>query len=148
MRTFELHRFKDESGVSGTGQVAEGIEFGDGTCALRWKTEYKSTALYENAETLEKIHGHNGKTELVWTSETFTRAGQDALQDACENAPFGSVGGTSKRNDMLCPSYVPPEHHAEYLRGYRHAARLMYGADWETCEFGWAPAIMINGEKP
>ena len=36
MRTFELHRDTDVSGVSGTGVVAEGVEFADGTTVVRW----------------------------------------------------------------------------------------------------------------
>lgn len=66
MRTFNLIRVEDESGVSGTGKVAQGVEFDDSTCALRWLTEYASTAVYNNIDTLEKIHGHNGKTKIVF----------------------------------------------------------------------------------
>lgn len=44
MRTFELHRVEDETGISGTGIVAEGVIFGDGTCAMRWRTKDRSTA--------------------------------------------------------------------------------------------------------
>lgn len=66
MKLFYLNRIEDESGISGTGAVAQGVEFDDGTCALRWMTEHRSSAFYESVETLEKIHGHNGKTELVW----------------------------------------------------------------------------------
>lgn len=35
-RLFVLDRVEDVSGVSGTGVVAEGIEFSDGVGALRW----------------------------------------------------------------------------------------------------------------
>lgn len=66
MRNFKLVRIEDESGVSGTGEVAQGVEFDDGTCALRWLTQYASTAVYNNLDTLEHIHGHNGKTKVVF----------------------------------------------------------------------------------
>jgi hypothetical protein len=66
MKTFMLRRDKDATGVSGTGWIAEGVEFTDGTCVLRWLTEYASTALYESIEVLMKIHGHGGRTVLVW----------------------------------------------------------------------------------
>ena len=36
MRVFALIRDVDVSGVSGTGVVAEGVQFSDGTCVLRW----------------------------------------------------------------------------------------------------------------
>lgn len=67
MKRFELHRDVDETGVSGTGVVAEGIEFSDGTAALRWRTvPFTSTAVYNNMAELETIHGHGGLTRVVW----------------------------------------------------------------------------------
>lgn len=36
MRTFEVFRRADESGVSGTGKVLEGVVFSDGHCVVRW----------------------------------------------------------------------------------------------------------------
>ena len=62
MRRFLLDRKEDVSGMSGTGMVAEGVVFGDGTCALRWTAEYKSTAVYDSLSDLIMIHGHDGKT--------------------------------------------------------------------------------------
>ncbi len=143
MKLFELHRFEDESGVSGRGVVAQGVQFDDGTCAMRWTTENRSTALYDDVATLEKIHGHNGKSAVVFTSEMFDRARTDAMQDRCENVPFASVGGLDKRDCMTTPSYIDLRDATEYMRGYRSAAYMIYGADWQTCSFGWAPALSI-----
>lgn len=66
LRRFELHRHEDETGISGTGVIAEGISFSDGTAALRWKSKLKSTAVYGSMDDVEKIHGHDGKTEIVY----------------------------------------------------------------------------------
>lgn len=66
MRRFYLVRNEDESGVSGTGTVAEGVEFTDGTCVMRWKTATASTAVYNSIVDLEVIHGHGGKTLVQW----------------------------------------------------------------------------------
>jgi hypothetical protein len=63
-KTFVLYRIEDCSGISGTGVVAQGVEFGDGTVAMRWISEHCSTAIYDNIETLVTIHGHDGKTEV------------------------------------------------------------------------------------
>ena len=65
MQLFQLQRDEDESGVSGVGVVAQGVMFDDGTAALRWLTEHKSTAVYESLDSLEAIHGHGGKTRIV-----------------------------------------------------------------------------------
>lgn len=66
-RRFILKRLEDETGVSGTGIVAEGMEFTNGTCALVWLTEVHSiVAIYDSADTLVKLHGHGGMTTIEW----------------------------------------------------------------------------------
>lgn len=65
--TFVLRRYEDETGVSGIGVVAEGIEFSDGTVALHWMTSGpRSTGIYNSIADVEAIHGHEGKTKVVW----------------------------------------------------------------------------------
>jgi hypothetical protein len=66
MRRFVLDRAVDVSGTSGTGLVAEGIVFSDGTTVLRWTVALTSTAIYDSIEDLIEIHGHNGSTVLRW----------------------------------------------------------------------------------
>lgn len=66
LRRFELHRDEDETGVSGVGVVAEGVTFSDGYAALRWKTDTTSTAIYKSMDDVEYIHGHGGKTRIVY----------------------------------------------------------------------------------
>ena len=66
MRRFELHRDEDETGVSGTGVVAEGVAFRNGKIVLAWLTRHKSLTVYDDMATLETIHGHGGKTRVVW----------------------------------------------------------------------------------
>lgn len=70
MRRFDLQRTEDASGVSGTGVVAQGVEFDDGTCALRWLTATASTGLYDSAADLIAIHGHGGRTTLAWLDDS------------------------------------------------------------------------------
>jgi hypothetical protein len=67
-RRFELHRDTDHTGVSGTGIVAEGIAFTDGTVALRWKSEWPTSVVFHDrgVEAVQKIHGHGGATRIVW----------------------------------------------------------------------------------
>jgi hypothetical protein len=68
MRTFVLERNEDETGISGTGIVAEGIQFTNGKCAMSWLTDVTSVAIYGSLEDLEKIHGHGGKTKVVFST--------------------------------------------------------------------------------
>lgn len=66
MRLFELHRAEDETGVSGSGVVCEGVEFSNGRVAMRWTPALSSIALYDSIGDVEAIHGHGGKTKVVW----------------------------------------------------------------------------------
>jgi hypothetical protein len=66
MRRFVVDRLEDVSGVSGTGIVCEGVEFSDGVVAIRWKIGLKSTAIYDSMHDLRAIHGHDGKTQIIW----------------------------------------------------------------------------------
>lgn len=76
-RRFLLQRDVDLTGLSGTGVVAEGVEFSDGTVVLRWldidhdSENYKrgvrpTTVVQENIEAVEALHGHGGATYIVW----------------------------------------------------------------------------------
>lgn len=65
-RLFHLVRTEDYSGVSGTGVVAEGIEFSDGVCVMRWLTETASLGTYDNIDDINTIHGHEGRTRTEY----------------------------------------------------------------------------------
>lgn len=69
MRRFQLHRDQDDSGVSGTGMVAEGVEFSHGMCALTWLSQFHVVNVYANMRALEEVHGHGGKTRVVFLDE-------------------------------------------------------------------------------
>jgi hypothetical protein len=68
-RTFKLVRTEDLTGNSGTGIVAEGIEFSNGMCALCWLQVMSSIATYPNVKQLIAIHGHNGRTVIKFDDE-------------------------------------------------------------------------------
>ena len=67
MRRFQLHRDEDETGVSGTGIVAEGVEFSSGMVAMTWLSHYRGVTIYEAMKTVESLHG--GKTRVVFLDE-------------------------------------------------------------------------------
>jgi len=65
---FHLVRDEDETGISGTGVVAEGVVFSDGVVALRWTPSKNPTSVvfHENGlGSVQAIHGHGGKTRIV-----------------------------------------------------------------------------------
>ena len=69
MDNFHLQRLEDETGISGTGIVAEGVQFSNGKCVLTWLTEFSSVGIYDNIDLVDKLHGHNSKTIIVWEKD-------------------------------------------------------------------------------
>lgn len=85
MRYFTLHRMEDETGVSGTGVVAWGVRWPDGSCSVRWLGKTPSFVNYEGVPVeaelqrvgdkhVEVVHGHHGKTVLIWGVRTAERS--------------------------------------------------------------------------
>jgi hypothetical protein len=64
LKRFLLVRNNDVSGVSGTGVVAEGVQFANGVCALNWLTKFTSQGIYPNLKEVVGIHGHDGATTV------------------------------------------------------------------------------------
>jgi hypothetical protein len=70
-RCFQLVRHVDVSGVSGTGVVAEGVEWSDGTVTLRWSGRYPTTTVWQDGiEAVIAVHGHDGASTIHWLGET------------------------------------------------------------------------------
>lgn len=65
-KRFKLIRKEDISGISGVGIVAEGCVFENGKAVVVWRGDHSSTNIYESITEVVYIHGHNGKTEVVW----------------------------------------------------------------------------------
>lgn len=77
IRRFKLVRHEDESGTSGTGVVAFGIEYPDGAVHMQWlndrnddlDTSSNGVAFKpapDGIEATEEIHGHDGRTEVCF----------------------------------------------------------------------------------
>jgi len=73
MKMFYLKRDNDESGVSGTGRVAQGFVFDNGKVAVTWLSEHPSVTVYDSLGEVTAIHGHGGKTEIIMEPD-FKRA--------------------------------------------------------------------------
>lgn len=115
MFRFRLIRNQDESGVSGTGHVADGVEFVDGRCALRWRTAVASTCVYDSIADLKEIHGHAGKTEIQYLDSqdknAFNLGLMHAYQDRCEGV-----------TDVLesAPDCIPSIQREWFMEGYSY----------------------------
>lgn len=67
-RLFVLRRDKDVTGVSGPGDVADGVQWPDGTVDLRWR-DRPSTSIWQSLGLMLSVHGHDGATRVVWLDE-------------------------------------------------------------------------------
>lgn len=76
-RVFYLVRIEDETGISGTGIVAEGVRWSDGSCSLRFVSKTPGFINFEGVPEdadiqrigdrhVKQVHGHQGKTKVVW----------------------------------------------------------------------------------
>lgn len=66
MRRFYLVRAEDVSGVSGTGVVAEGVEFRSGKAVLTWLSEFGTVSVFDSVDDIVSVHGHEGRTWIQW----------------------------------------------------------------------------------
>ncbi len=91
MRTFQLHRDVDVTGVSGTGIVADGVVWPDGTASVRWRGDRQSVVHWDNAESIEAIHGHGGATRIVWMRPEGVPADLAAIQSRAMDCAQGEI---------------------------------------------------------
>lgn len=68
-RRFLLVRKEDVSGTSGTGVVAEGVEWSNGWVSVHWLSQLASMEMCESVKVFMAIHGHEGKTILEWVDK-------------------------------------------------------------------------------
>ena len=67
MRKFHFERKEDASGISGVGVVAQGCLFIDtGEVVVQWLGEHSCIDIYHSIEDVNYIHGHGGKTKIVF----------------------------------------------------------------------------------
>lgn len=70
---FLLIREKDLTGVSGTGEVAEGAVFTNGMVVICWLREPFAMGVYQTLEDLLFVHGHEGQTQVKFIDQGETK---------------------------------------------------------------------------
>lgn len=101
--TFTLHREEDPSGVSGTGVVAEGWESSSGDwVVLLWLSTTPTLGIYRDIREVELLHGHEGKTVIVWDTPT-------------QYTPYEPPASTShpEWDDLLAGQTPPPSSYSD-----------------------------------
>lgn len=112
-KPFALYRHQDVTGVSGSGTVAHGVQFADGTTVLRWLGEYASTVIWESLDAAMQVHGHDGRTRVVWLAADFSEmakaedeaavAEQARIADMADRlaATIPVMGGTAPFGEVI-----------------------------------------------
>src|SRR5260370_40437410 len=68
---FELWRDEGVSRVSGVGRVAVGVVFPSGKVVLEWLGSDTTFGIYDKLDHVERIHGHGGKTPIVFVGKAL-----------------------------------------------------------------------------
>ncbi|GAA1716470.1 hypothetical protein GCM10009745_76210 [Kribbella yunnanensis] len=98
MRRGELFRYRDPSGVRGTGVVGLVVEFPpneDGLqwIALKWLGKFPSLTFWPSIEGLLEVHGHLGASEVRWLDpDPFDPEDGDMEPGAERAEPLVDVG--------------------------------------------------------
>jgi hypothetical protein len=90
VKAYHLRRDHDVSGKSGTGHIAQAVEFDDGTVVVHWsgdktKAGVASTEVFNSVADMLKVHGHEGRTVLepiVFDGEQRTATPPPEFADA------------------------------------------------------------------
>lgn len=65
-RRFHLLRDHDVSGISGTGHIADGVLWDNGTVTICWRGPHESVVHRRSVRSVEEIECHGGATRIVW----------------------------------------------------------------------------------
>ncbi|WP_367138915.1 MULTISPECIES: hypothetical protein [Streptomyces] len=121
-RLFVLQRDRDLTGISGTGIVADGVLWPDGTVTVRWRGPRPSTVQWNGLDDAEAVHGHSGATRIIWTDTTRTTPDTDS--------PDGALTST---DSVRTPTAALRRLYMEALRTAAHQCDGACGLDERAC---------------
>lgn len=125
-RRFVLVRDKDISGISGTGKVASGCVFPDGSAVLHWNTKVFSTTVFQDIKELEKLHGHDGATRIEFV--------EDPKGFQPKTAQEGLIYSNTSQGDRVFTWKELYEQTKIEMNRYQHLVSIL--SDLDRCEHG------------
>ena len=111
-RLFRLVRHTAVAGVRDTGTLAEGVEWSDGTVAVRWRGPWPSTSAWDGGvESLLAMHGNGGRTQIHWLPTAPTTVSRTVTKPPAQPAgtvatvwlPAPGIDGLCSRCGQLWP---------------------------------------------
>ena len=85
MRRFYLRRDTDESGVSGQGIVAEGVELSSGKVILTFRSHLGSVQILDRVKVRKSTSDHKGATKIVWIDPEPFESEEQEENESTEN---------------------------------------------------------------
>ncbi|WP_431980039.1 hypothetical protein [Streptomyces qinglanensis] len=119
-RRFHLQRDTDITGASGTGRVADGVLWPDGTTTLRWRGPRASTVHWDRLADAKAIHGHGGHTRIVW-DDPEPAADLYLGASGCPHCPDGHT--PADRGSQPWAAWLSPERDGDGQPTTIHVAR-------------------------
>jgi hypothetical protein len=107
VKEFYLYRRNDESGISGTGRVAQGVVFDDGRVVVVWLSDTSSINIYNSLGDVKSIHGHEGKTEV--RMEPDYRRAYNELAALVNDTTLADVAGDRLPQDAEARKLLLPD---------------------------------------
>ncbi|WP_410784898.1 hypothetical protein [Kribbella sp. C-35] len=96
-RLFRLVRHPNPTAI-----LAEGVEWSDGTVALRWRGPWSSTSTWDCIGSVLAVHGTGGRTQVHWLSSAPVTVSRTVNQRPAEHVapvwlPAPGVDGLCSR---------------------------------------------------
>jgi len=130
-RLFELYRHVDVTGKSGTGVVAHGTQWTDGTVSLRWLGDTPSFANWADLDTVLAVHGHEGATVVRWLSEDDEQHTMSRDELWAKYGVPTKVEASSALDELGLLGEVDPDHVVAFTYASREAADAYAAANLE-----------------
>lgn len=136
-RLFHLERDVDATGVSGTGRVADGVVWPDGTATMHWRGEQPSTVHWTELAHAKAVHGHGGQTRIVF-DDSADKDDDDDIEVASIYLQCAKrFGWTPKQSDEAMARLGGEHGLADFLRAPEPQAPIMVGV-------GMPAAILLD----
>jgi hypothetical protein len=141
-RRFHLQRDTDITGVSGTGRVANGVLWPDGSVSIRWTGDRPSTVHWDDLAHAQHVHGHGGHTRIVWDDPEPT-VDDYPMADDCEHCPDGH---TPPDHGQPWGAFIGPQRDGDGQPMQIIVARSA-GAHVAESDAEWVRARLNGGEQ-
>lgn len=65
-KLFVIIRETDNTGISGIGIVADGVQFKNGKCVLCWRGKIQTIVIHENIKSVMQLSCSHSKSKIKW----------------------------------------------------------------------------------